>query len=122
MLAIAKAAFNFAFDGERVTDDRAWRRVNPFKGMREARRIVLGQAELQRLADACQPGLRELVLLGAVTGARLGDPTSARVGTSARRARRRKRSAGGTDQDFEQGRIQRRARPSGFAVPEALAS
>ena len=35
--------------------------------------------QLQLLIDACAPGLRELVLAGAWTGARLGELTSARV-------------------------------------------
>jgi integrase len=43
-----------------------------------ARKIILTDAELQKLVDACGPGLRELVLLGAWTGARLGELTSAR--------------------------------------------
>ena len=79
MLGIAKAAFNLAFHNGRVTDDRAWRRVRAFKGAGEARRIILSETELQRLIDACGPGLRELVVIGALTGARLGELTAARV-------------------------------------------
>jgi integrase len=79
MLAMAKAAFNLAFNTGRVTDDRAWRRVQAFKGVGEARKVILSDAELQRLVDACEPGLRELVLVGAWTGSRLGEITAARV-------------------------------------------
>ena len=79
LLGIAKAAFNHAFNTGRVADDRAWRRVKGFKGVGEARKIILTDAELQRLIDACEPGLRELVLLGAWTGARSGELTGARV-------------------------------------------
>ena len=74
----AKAAFNHAFNTGRVADDRAWRRVKAFDGAGKARKIILTDAELQKLVDACGPGLRELVLLGAWTGARLGELTSAR--------------------------------------------
>jgi integrase len=77
LLSIAKAAFNFAFNGERVADDRAWRRVKAFRGVGEARKVILTETELQRLVDASEPGLRELVLIGAWTGARLGEITSA---------------------------------------------
>jgi integrase len=79
LLGIAKAAFNHAFETGRVTDDRVWRRVKAFKGAGEARKVILTDDELQRLIDACGPGLRELVLVGAWTGARLGELTSARV-------------------------------------------
>lgn len=79
LLGIAKAAFNHAFNTSRVTDDRAWRRVKAFKGVGEARKIILTPAELQKLIDACEPGLRELVLIGAWTGARSGELTRTRV-------------------------------------------
>ena len=79
LLAIAKAAFNFAFNNGQVGDDRAWRRVKGFRGVGEARKIFLSEAELQRLIDACGPGLRELVAIGVLTGARLGELTGARV-------------------------------------------
>ena len=65
---MVKAAFNLAFNTGRVGDDRAWRRVKAFKGVGEARKVILSDAELQRLVDACEPGLRELVLIGAWTG------------------------------------------------------
>lgn len=79
LLSIAKAAFNHAFNGERVPDDKAWRRVKAFKGVGEARKVILTDAELQGLVDACEPGLRDLVAIGAWIGARLGELTSARV-------------------------------------------
>ena len=58
--SIALAAFNLAFKAGRVTDDRAWRRVRPFKGVGEARKIILTDSQQQNLIDACEPGLREL--------------------------------------------------------------
>jgi integrase len=79
MLATVKAAFNLAFNTGRVADDRAWRRVRAFNGVGEARKVILSDAELQRLVDACETGLRELVLVGAWTGARLGEIVSSRV-------------------------------------------
>jgi integrase len=79
VLTMAKAAFNFAFNNRQVADDRAWRVVKPFKGVGDARKVILGEGEIQRLADACDADLRDLVLAGALIGARLGELTNARV-------------------------------------------
>jgi integrase len=80
MRSIAFAAFNLAFNGGRVDDDKAWRRVKPFQNVGEARKIILSDSEQQRLIDACEPGLREFALLVAWTGARPGrELTEARV-------------------------------------------
>ena len=79
VLTILKAALNSAFRDGLVGDDRAWRRVGAFAGVGEARKVILGDPELQALILACPPGLRELVAAGAWTGARLGELTGARV-------------------------------------------
>ena len=44
-----------------------------------ARKVILDPLEIQLLVNACGPGLRELVAAGAMTGARLGELTGARV-------------------------------------------
>lgn len=72
MRSIVFAAFNLAFDSGHVDDDRAWRRVKPFKGVGEARKVILTDAEVQKLVDACEQDLREFALLTARTGARPG--------------------------------------------------
>jgi integrase len=80
MRSIAFAAFNLAFHTGRVSDDRAWRRVKPFKDVGEPRKIILTDAQQQNLIDACEPGLREFALLVAWTGPRPGrEVTEARV-------------------------------------------
>ena len=79
VLAILKAVLNLTFRDELVTDDRAWRRVRPFRGVAAARKVILSPADLQKLVDVCEPGLRELVTAGALVGARLGELTSAQV-------------------------------------------
>ena len=79
VLTILRAALNRAFNNDRVADDRAWRRLEPFKGVGAARKVILDPLEIQLLLNACGPGLRELVAVGAQTGARLGELTSARV-------------------------------------------
>jgi integrase len=77
---IAFAAFNLAFQAGRVSDDREWRRVKPFKNVGEARKIILSDAQQQNLIDACEPGLSEFALLVALTGGRPGrELTEARV-------------------------------------------
>ena len=76
----AFAAFNLAFNTGRVNDDRAWRRVKPFKNVGEARKIILTDDQQQNLVDACEPDLREFALLVARTGARPGrELTEAKV-------------------------------------------
>ena len=79
VLTILKAALNSAFQDGLAADDRAWRRVRAFHGVSEARKVILADNELQRLVDACPPALRQLVAAGALTGARLGELTGARV-------------------------------------------
>jgi integrase len=79
LLTMLRGALNFAFNTGRVADDRAWRRLKGFRGAGEARKAILSESELQRLIDACPDGLRELVAAGALTGARLGELTAARV-------------------------------------------
>jgi site-specific recombinase XerD len=76
----AFAAFNLAFQSGRVDDDRAWRRVKPFKNVGEARKIILTDTQQQNLVDACDSDLREFALLVARTGARPGrELTEAKV-------------------------------------------
>ena len=79
VLGMLKAALNFAFNAGRATDDRAWRRVKTFRGVGAARKIILTDAGLQQLAEACELGLQELMMAGAWTGCRLSELTSARV-------------------------------------------
>jgi integrase len=74
VLGMARAAFNLT-----GLDDRAWKRVKAFHGVGEARKVILTDTETQRLVDACGPGLRELVVIGAWTGARLGELKDRRV-------------------------------------------
>ena len=79
VLHIAKAVFNHAFRAGQITDDRAWRRVGAFRNVGMARKVILDPRQLQLLVDACEPGLRELVAVGAQTGCRLGELVDAKV-------------------------------------------
>ena len=63
-----------------MKDDRAWRAGHKaFKAVGEARQGVLTADEMQRLLGCCPDGLREFVVAGAFTGARLGELTSAKI-------------------------------------------
>ena len=55
VLKILRAALNRAFNHDRVADDRAWRRLEPFKGVGTARKVILDPLEIQLLVDACGP-------------------------------------------------------------------
>lgn len=79
VLAVFKAALNLDFNDGLVADDRAWRRVQAFKGVGEARKVILSDSDIQMLLDACGEGLRELVAADALTGCRLGELTGAQV-------------------------------------------
>ncbi len=81
VLTILRAALNRAWSDGQVTDDSAWRRVQPFSGVGEARKVFLTEAEGQLLVNACHDqALRDLVAAGLLTGARLGEMTAAQVG------------------------------------------
>ena len=56
VLAVFKAALNLAFQDGLVADDRAWRRVQAFKGVGEARKVILSDEEISKLIDACPRG------------------------------------------------------------------
>jgi hypothetical protein len=76
VLAVFKAALNLAFKDGLVVGDRAWRRVQAFKGVGEARKVILSDEDIQRLVGACPKALGELVAAGAMTGCRLGELTT----------------------------------------------
>jgi integrase len=79
VLGIAKAAFNLAFNAGKVDDDRAWRRLGRFEDAGVARKVILTDAQQQKLMDALEADLCNVSLLGAWTGARLKELTDARV-------------------------------------------
>ena len=109
ILTMLKAALNRLWREGRVPDDSAWRRVAPFKGVGESRKVFFTEAEAQCLVNSCpDEALRNLVTAGLLTGARLGELTAARV----------------TDVDLEEGIWTVRAGKTGrrdvFLSPEAL--
>jgi integrase len=75
VLAILRAALNFAFREGRVVSDIEWRRVRPFKGVEAARVRYLTVAEAKRLINACQGEFRRLVQAALATGMRYGELT-----------------------------------------------
>lgn len=68
-----RAALNQAFHNERVSDDRAWRRVTPFKNVDQPQTRFLRVEECRRLIAAADPNLTPLVQGCLFTGLRLGE-------------------------------------------------
>ena len=60
ILTVLKAALNHAWKAEHVTNDDAWRRVKPFKGVETALVRYLTEVECVRLVNACEPAFRNL--------------------------------------------------------------
>ena len=81
VLGIMKALLNFAYDEEeeKVTTDKEWRRVKPFKGVDASRTRYLNKSECVRLVNACAPHFRPLVQAALLTGCRYGELTRMEV-------------------------------------------
>jgi len=79
LLAMLKAALNFAFAENRVASDAEWRRVKPFKDVDRSRPGHLSLAECSRLLNACEPEFRNLVRAALETGCRYGELTRLKV-------------------------------------------
>lgn len=73
ILTVLKAVLNHAWREGKITNDAAWRRVAPFKGVEEARLRYLSQEECIRLVNACDPDFRPLVQAALFTGCRYGE-------------------------------------------------
>jgi integrase len=88
--AVLRAALNYALDRGRdtgVIDGSAWRSVQPFKGVGQARTRILDIADQVRLVNACPPDFRRLVRGALLTGARYGELARVKVGDFDREAR-----------------------------------
>ncbi len=72
-LTTLKAALNWARDNRLVDDDTAWRLVKPYRGTTAARVRFLSPTEQQRLIDAAQGELRDLIAAALMTGARFSE-------------------------------------------------
>ena len=71
--AICRAALNHAFRTGRVDTDLAWRRIQPFQDVDEARKRFLSVAEANKLLGACKRPFRDLVQAALLTGLRPGE-------------------------------------------------
>jgi len=79
VLTVLKAVLNHAWREGKITNDAAWRRVTPYKGVEEARLRYLSQEECVRLVNACDPDFRPLVQAALFTGCRYGELIALRV-------------------------------------------
>ncbi|MGA7750344.1 MAG: tyrosine-type recombinase/integrase [Gallionella sp.] len=72
---VLKAMLNMAFRDDLVSDDKVWRKVQPFQNVEEPLTRFLTGSEATRLLNACRPDFRNLVKAGLFTGARFGELT-----------------------------------------------
>ncbi len=96
-VTVLKAALNRAFHNGRVHDDKAWRRLKPYRAVNAARPGFLTITEAQRLIQAADAlsGFRALLHAALLTGCRYGELCALAVG------------------DFERGRVIVRQAKSG---------
>jgi len=73
ILAVLKAALNFAWREGRVSSDVAWRRVRPFASVDIARMRYFTVPECKRLIAAAPPDFRRLVQGALATGCRYSE-------------------------------------------------
>lgn len=79
VLSMVKAALNLAFYNGQVASDREWRRVKPFKGADEARKLFLTDDQVKRLLEKTEGGFRALLRAAILIGARYGELAGAKV-------------------------------------------
>jgi integrase len=70
ILTLFKAALNYAYREGKVTNDDAWRRIQPFQKVQSPRIRYLTDEETVRLVNACNSDFRELVIGALLTGCR----------------------------------------------------
>jgi integrase len=73
MLAILRAALNFAFEEKKVANASEWQRVKPFEQVNIARARFLTVAEAQRLIRRCDPEFRSMVEAALASACRYGE-------------------------------------------------
>jgi integrase len=72
---VLRSALNHAFREGRIDDDRAWRKVKPFRDVELAKIRYLDPGERVRLVNACSGKFRDLARGALLTGARYGELT-----------------------------------------------
>lgn len=72
-LTLLKAALNWAHRNQLVEHDSAWRLLQPFHNTGAARVRFLDASEQQRLLNASEGALRDLIAAALMTGARFGE-------------------------------------------------
>ncbi|MGH1590230.1 tyrosine-type recombinase/integrase [Methylobacterium phyllosphaerae] len=82
VLSIVKAMLNHAVGDPTngLTNDSAWRLVRPFQRVGRPREVHFTPTEVLRLLDGCEdPGFRDLLTAGFLTGARYGELAACQV-------------------------------------------
>ena len=73
LVAILKAALNFAHQEGRIHSNAAWAMVKKYREVDLPRIRHLSDDESVRLVNACDPDLRDIVIAGMLTGLRYGE-------------------------------------------------
>jgi len=76
ILTILKAALNYGFQEGKITSDKAWRRIKPFREVETAKIRYLSHTESSRLSNTCDPEFRPLVQAALLTGCRYSELTN----------------------------------------------
>ncbi len=72
-LSYLKAALNLALRKDMIGSDKAWRLVDAFENVGEARKVYLTEAQLQRVLEVMPDDFRDLCKSAILTGARYGE-------------------------------------------------
>ena len=80
VLALLRAALNWAWEEGAISSRDAWARVKPFKEVTAARPDYFEVDEVRRLVNAANPDFRPLVRAAVLTGCRYGELYRLRVG------------------------------------------
>jgi integrase len=79
LLSYLKAALNLAFRKDIIGTDKAWRRVQAFEGVGDARKVLLTDEQVARFFEKIEGQFADLCRSGLLTGARYGELAAARV-------------------------------------------
>lgn len=72
-LSYIKAALNLALKKDLVGSDKAWRHVEAFRDVGEARKVYLADEQLRKVLEVAPPDFRDLCRSAILTGARYGE-------------------------------------------------
>lgn len=80
VLTILKAALNRSFVNIKgIGSNAEWHKVKPYRDVGQGRKVFLDEKQCQRLVNACQGPLKDLVIAALCTGCRYGELIQAKA-------------------------------------------